>query len=127
MLLQANLQDGVEALHVLGELSPAGVSQGSHSQHGLLVHSGMSIAEHGQQRLHDLVGVLQHRQFGGLLLSQLLDDHLQHATQQSLQTGSIEISKARTHGRLTILEWQGWEKMEALDWLQWSTLQGLQG
>jgi len=45
MLLQAHLQDGVEGLHVLGELGAARIGEGPHSQHGLLMHRGLPRSE----------------------------------------------------------------------------------
>lgn len=85
MLLQADFQDGVEALHVFGELRATGIGESSHSQHGLFMNGGMPIAEDREESLHDLVCILQHCDFRGLLLCQLLNDDLQDATQQPLQ------------------------------------------
>lgn len=86
MVLQAQLQNGVKTLHVLGEGLPTCICEGTHCQHGFLMHTSCVTLENTQQSLHDRICLFQQTCLGQVAVTQLLDDNLQHSTQQSLQS-----------------------------------------
>ena len=56
-LLQALLQEGVECIHVPPKVLASDVGERADGEHGLLWHVAFAARKHGQQGLHDAVGV----------------------------------------------------------------------
>ena len=86
VVLQPDVDEREKRVHVLLEVFAAGVRERAHAQHRLLVHRARARAEHAEERLHDLVGILAHERVLRLDARgrHLLHDGLQRAAQQAL-------------------------------------------
>lgn len=59
MVLQAQLQNRVKALHILCERLATSIGESTNCQHGFLMHAGGVTLEDAQQSLHDGVCLFQ--------------------------------------------------------------------
>lgn len=104
VVCEATLKVRIEFVHVLAELRPACIGEGADGQHGFLM-DGAAVAGHdADQSLHDAVSILRHRCLAGVLVTQLLDDHLEHSTQQPLrEERALRFSQHGLQSLLTVL------------------------
>ena len=85
VVLEPQLKVGKEPLHVFAELRAACIGEGAYGQHCLLMDGAAVACHDAEQRLHDAVCILRHGCLARVLVAQLLDDHLEHSAQQTLQ------------------------------------------